>query len=88
MHLGPIGHPMSEVPVSRDQFFNLYLAFEIELNILFYFISLIRYRKTSSKLEANCSCSLSEIIIIIIIKQICRRDVIFRKELETCYFAC
>ena len=44
MHLGPLvisitlngkSQSMSEFPVSRDQIFNLYLAFEIELNILF-----------------------------------------------------
>ena len=44
-NLGPLGHfhniamersrPMSEFLVSRDQFLNLYLTFEIKLNILF-----------------------------------------------------
>ena len=46
MHLGPLCHlhntviersqPMSEFLVSWDQFFNLYLAFETKLNILFF----------------------------------------------------
>ena len=51
--------PMSLPRISRS-FFYLYLTFEITK----YFISLIGYRKTSNKLEANCVCSISEIIII------------------------
>ena len=86
MYLGPLVYfdntvmerswPMPEFPVSQDQFFNLYLAFEIKVK---YFISLIGYRKTLDKLEANCFFfSASEIN-----KKKDLYDVIFRMELRS-----
>ena len=43
--------PMSEFLISRDEFFKLYLAFEINPNYLF--VLLVK-EKTFKKLEANC----------------------------------